>query len=130
MDSVSMLIGAPVVSVKPDATLHEVADAMAAASVGAVVLETDPGQALGIVSERDLMRALADRRDPAIAVAKDIANTALVWCDVEATVLEVAEQMMDSYVRHVLVEDDGRLVGVVSARDILGAYVAADENGE
>jgi CBS domain-containing protein len=34
--------------------------------------------------------------------------------------------MMDRYVRHVLVESDGRLVGVVSARDLLGAYVASD----
>ena len=43
-----------------------------------------------------------------------IANTSLVWCDVEATIAEVAGRMMESYVRHVLVEDDGRLVGVVS----------------
>jgi CBS domain-containing protein len=39
---------------------------------------------------------------------------------------EVAEEMMDCYVRHVLVEDGGRLVGIVSARDLLGAYVSAD----
>lgn len=34
--------------------------------------------------------------------------------------------MMEHYVRHVLVEHDGRLVGIVSARDVLGAYVSAD----
>ena len=44
----------------------------------------------------------------------------------EATVAEVAQQMMTSYVRHVLVEDDGELVGVVSARDLLGTYATAD----
>ena len=49
-----------------------------------------------------------------------------MWCDGEAPVAEVAEQMMEHYVRHVLVEEDGRLVGVVSARDLLGAYAGAD----
>jgi CBS domain-containing protein len=49
-----------------------------------------------------------------------------VWCDATATVTEVAELMMERYVRHVLVEDDGRLVGIVSARDLLGVYAAGD----
>jgi CBS domain-containing protein len=34
--------------------------------------------------------------------------------------------MMESYVRHVLLEDEGRLVGIVSARDLLGTYAVAD----
>jgi CBS domain-containing protein len=38
--------------------------------------------------------------------------------------------MMDRYVRHVLVEEDGSLVGIVSARDVLGAYAAADVDDE
>jgi CBS domain-containing protein len=48
----------------------------------------------------------------------------LVWCDAEATVEEVAVQMMEHYIRHVLVERDGALVGIVSARDLLGVYSA------
>ena len=39
----------------------------------------------------------------------------------------VAVQMMDQYVRHILVEDDGRLAGIVSARDLLGVYAIGDE---
>jgi CBS domain-containing protein len=39
---------------------------------------------------------------------------------------EVATQMMERYVRHVLVEEDGRLIGIVSARDLLGAYALSD----
>jgi CBS domain-containing protein len=49
-----------------------------------------------------------------------------VWWDAEATVPEVAAEMMTAYVRHVLVEADGRLVGVVSARDLLGVYASGD----
>jgi CBS domain-containing protein len=124
--SVSTLIGAPVAGVAPDANLHEVADAMVAAGVGALIVTNgNRDGAAGIVSERDIVRALAGRRDPATTLAHDIANTTLVWCDAEATVTDVAERMMERYIRHVLVERDGRLVGIVSARDLLGDYVSA-----
>lgn len=122
---VSFLIGDSVARVSPSATLHEVADALVAAGVGALVVGEGEG-AEAIVSERDLVGALAERRDPAATTAADIAHTTLVWCDAEATVAEVAAEMMDRYVRHVLVEEDGRLVGIVSARDVLGAYAAGD----
>jgi CBS domain-containing protein len=123
--TISALIGDQVARIAPDACLLEIADALAAAGVGALVVG-DGDQPSGIVSERDLVYALAARRDPATTVASDIAHTTLVWCDAEATVAEVAEEMMANYVRHVLVEDDSRLIGVVSARDLLGVY-AADE---
>ncbi len=123
--SVATLIGTPVVGVARDASLNEVADAMVAAGVGALIVTNgDRGQAAGIVTERDIVRALAGRRDPATTHACDIANTSLVWCDARATVTEVAERMMECYIRHVLVERGGRLVGIVSARDLLGDYVS------
>jgi CBS domain-containing protein len=122
---VSVLIAAPIAKVAPDATLFDVADALRAASVGALVV-SDSGGAAGVVSERDIVSALAERRDPVTTRARDVASTTLVWCDAEATIAEVAEEMMEHYVRHVLVEDGGRLVGIVSARDLLGAYASAD----
>ena len=84
----------------------------------------------GVVSERDLVRALAARRDPSSTTARAIARTRLVWCDVDSTVAELAEQIMKRYVRHVIVEHDGQVVGMVSARDLLGAYAAAEVVGE
>jgi CBS domain-containing protein len=123
---VSVLIGSPVARVAPDATLHEVADALVAAGVGALVVSNGASDgAAGIVSERDIV-GLAERRDPATTRASDVAHMALVWCDAQATTTEVATQMMERYVRHVLVEEDGRLVGIVSARDLLGAYASGD----
>jgi CBS domain-containing protein len=123
--AVSVLTGAPVIRVAADADLNQVADALVDAGIGALIVG-DADRATGIVSERDVVGALAQRRDPATTRAGDIANTTLVWCDAEATVAEVAERMMERYVRHVLVEDEGRLVGIVSARDLLGAYAGAD----
>ena len=123
---VSELFEDAVVWVRPEATLEEVADGLAAADIGAMVVG-DGTRVAGIVSERDLVRAVAERRPLAGTRAVDIAHTNLVWCDRTATVAEVAAEMMDRYVRHVLVEDEGSLVGIVSARDLLGVYATEEE---
>lgn len=126
---ISELTGTTVATVQVDADLCAVADALVAAGVGALLV-TKGDDVVGIVSERDLVGALAARQDLATTHAGDVCNTGLVWCDVEATVAEVAGEMMDRYVRHVLVEEDGHLVGIVSARDVLGLYASADAEEE
>lgn len=120
---VAALIGDEVVFVSPSADLYAVADALTANEIGALAVG-EGNRPIAIVSERDVVHALAQRRDLASLSAIDIANQSLVWCDATSTVREVAAQMMDRYVRHVLVEKDGALVGIVSARDLLGAYAA------
>nr|WP_231993812.1 CBS domain-containing protein [Mycobacterium sp. 852002-50816_SCH5313054-b] len=67
---------------------------------------------------------MARGENPARVAAADVASTKLVWCDAAATVDQVSARMMDHYIRHVLVEHDGALVGIVSARDLLGVYTA------
>jgi CBS domain-containing protein len=120
---ISTLIGNPVACITADATLTDVAKAMVAADVGAMVVGDDE-QPVALVSERDIVRAVGAGKDPAAVRAIDVASTTLVWCNAEATADEVAVRMMDHYIRHVLVERDGALVGIVSARDLLGAYSA------
>lgn len=110
------------VRVAADATIYEVAEAIADNDVGAVIVGIDSAD--GIVSERDLVRALAAHHDPTGLVAADIASTHLVYCDARASVEDAAERMMELYVRHLLIEVDGSLVGIVSARDLLGVLVA------
>lgn len=122
---VSVLAADTVARVAPSASIHEVADALAACDVGALLVG-DGDDVEGIVSERDLVRVLAARGDPSTTQARDVAHRELVWCDASATIAEVATEMMEQYVRHVLVEENGRLVGIVSARDLLGAYAAVD----
>ena len=123
---VSELIEECVVRAPPEATLTDVACLLVSANIGVVVLGAED-KVIGIVSERDIARAVAEGRNPATTQALDVASTSLIWCDANATVAEIAAEMMDRYVRHLLVEVDGQLVGIVSARDLLGAYGAAEE---
>jgi len=122
---VASLVSDAPATIEADASLYAVARAMADADVGLLIVG-DGERPRGVVSERDVVRALAAARAPGSTTATDIAQSDLVWCDATATVAEVAAEMMVRYVRHVLVEEDGRLLGVVSARDLLGVYAAAD----
>ena len=121
------LTGDDVVTVDPDVSLVAVATALIGADIGAVVVGSST-EVKGIVSERDLVRAVAEGADLAATQAAAVASTELVWADAGASVDEVAEQMMEHWVRHVLVEDDGRLVGMVSARDVLGALTRGSDD--
>ncbi len=114
-----------IVFVGAEATVTEVANALSEANVGVVVVG-DQRKPSGIISERDVVHAVAEGRDPTSTRASEVAHSKLLWCDVTSTVAEVTGEMMEHYVRHVLVERDGALVGVVSARDLLGAYAAED----
>lgn len=110
-----------VVTMPSDATLRAVAEELARDGIGLVVIGS-AADVTGVMSERDVVHAVAAARDVTTTLAVDVANTTVVWCDDTATVHEVAEVMMEHYVRHVLLERNGRLVGIVSARDLLGAF--------
>jgi CBS domain-containing protein len=113
-----------VVTIPADASLVEAARALVDGAVGLLVVGTAE-QVEGVVSERDVIRAIAAGRDPAATPVTEVIRARLVWCEPTATVAEVAEVMMTEYVRHVLVGSDEQLVGIVSARDLLGAYASA-----
>jgi len=126
---VSAFIAGPVARISPDATLLEVADALVAGDIGLLTVHDGHG-VVGVVSERDLVHALTKRLPPDTTAVMEVATTQLAWCDQSATVAEVATEMLERYVRHILVEHNGRLVGIVSARDLLGAYALSESDVE
>jgi CBS domain-containing protein len=124
--AVSVYTADQVATIPSDASLLDAAKELVADGVGLLVVGTKE-HVEGVLSERDVVRAVAAGRNPTATPVREVASTRLVWCDQIARVQEVAEEMMTEYVRHVLVEADGHLVGVVSARDLLGAYVTAED---
>ncbi len=126
---IAVLAADIVARVAADADLWQLAAALVDNEVGVLVIG-DGDHVTGVVSERDVVRALAARRDPSTTSAADLAHTHLVWCDAGSLVADVAEEMMEHYIRHVLVEEHGHIVGIVSARDLLGAYAAAETSDD
>ncbi len=123
---ISILLGGEVARTTPDATLYEVAALLNRDDIGALVVDDNEDEATAVVTERDVVRALAGHADPSEVKVHQIASTELIWCASTSPVAEVAAQMVQEYVRHVLVEDDGELVGIVSSRDVLGLYCASE----
>jgi CBS domain-containing protein len=110
------------VSVRPDTTLRQVAETLAREEVGAVVIKGSEGLA-GIVSERDLVRALAEGLDPDSERAVDVMTFDVLSVESIASIDEVARTMLEGGIRHLPVVDAGGPVGIVSIRDLLGAFV-------
>jgi CBS domain-containing protein len=115
-----------VATIPPEASLLSAVRALVAGSVGLLVVGTAE-RVEGVLSERDVVRAIDDGHDPATTLVMDVARARVIWCEPTATVAQVATLMMTEYVRHVLVGSDDQLVGIVSARDLLGAYASAAE---
>jgi CBS domain-containing protein len=119
--AIADLTGDAVVRVPADATVADVAKVIADNQVGAVVVG-DQARPTALVTERYVVKVVASGQDPATVRSADVASTHLVWCEADETVDQAAIRMTDHSIRHLLVERDGGLVGIVSARDLLGVY--------
>jgi signal-transduction protein with cAMP-binding, CBS, and nucleotidyltransferase domain len=107
------------VIVPPEISLRRVADVMAGHDIGAVIVGTTRN-VLGIVSERDIVGALAAGADPDQATAAGAMSVAVVSVRPTDTVYDAAVDMLDLGIRHVPVLDDrGEVLGMVSVRDLL-----------
>ncbi len=127
--TVRTLIDRPTVDVDPDATLRQVAETLAGDYIGVAVVRGAPPSrgpgthAAGLISERDIVRALAEGADPDEEIAQNVMTLDLVSLPPGATLAVVAECMVDNEIRHVPVIDDGVVVGVVSERAMLRALL-------
>ncbi|MGZ4723583.1 MAG: CBS domain-containing protein, partial [Ilumatobacteraceae bacterium] len=77
----------------------------------------------GLISERDIVRALAAQGDPADVWAADVMAEDPVRVDGEDSILTAAALMLDEGVRHLAVMRDGHVLGLVSVRDVLRVLV-------
>ena len=121
--------GTGVVSIGPDLTLAEASRLLAEKKIGAVVVSGDGDTVDGILSERDIIRALA--REGAAALDMKISRymTAdVVTCNKTADMDHLMQVMTHGKFRHIPVVADGRLVGIVSIGDVVKRRLAEIEN--
>jgi signal-transduction protein with cAMP-binding, CBS, and nucleotidyltransferase domain len=88
------------------------------------LLVTDGGQLLGIITERDLLRAVALGADPDEASVDDTMTVEVFTVAPDLQLQDAAREMAVRWIRHLPVVEAGQLVGVVSMRDVTGVFAA------
>jgi len=117
------LVSPSVATILPTATLRTAAEAMAADGLGLLVVAEAAGP-IGVLSERDVVNAIAEDLDLAEERVRDHCSDEIVAVDAEASIDDAARAMADAQIRHLAVTRDGQVVGVVSVRDVLRILVS------
>jgi CBS domain-containing protein len=125
-DPVGRLIGQPVATISPTATLREAANALAADQVGLLVV-VSPRGVHGVLSERDLILAIVEDTDLEVARVRDHASAEIIGVEEDATVVDAAGAMAAGEVRHLAVTRDGAMTGVISIRDVVNVLLEQQE---
>ena len=112
--------GSDVVTIAPTANLSEAVKLLAERRIGAVIVTGADNRVSGILSERDIVRALGERGAGALGDNIAAVMTRKVTTCVEAdTVADIMERMTTGKFRHVPVVEQGRLAGVISIGDVV-----------
>ena len=112
--------GNRVTTIRSDATIADAVEILRQHGIGALVVSDGGGRVDGILSERDIVVALAD--DGTLLLARPVAEVmtrAVLVCTPEDTVAELMAEMTNRRIRHFPVVDDGKLVGIVSIGDVV-----------
>jgi CBS domain-containing protein len=111
-----------VLTLTPGRTLREAAEFMCKNNVGAAVI-LDPEQpGPGIVTERDVVRALGRGHDPDSEQVKDHLTATAVFADSDWDLEEAADRMAEGGFRHLVVVREGDVVGIISMRDLIHVW--------
>src|SRR5256714_5208504 len=112
-----------VLTIGPNHSLREAARLMAERNVGAAVVVDPESPGPGIVTERDILRALANGDDPNAELVRDHLTDELISASPEWSLEQAADTMVEHGFRHLLVVSGGELRGVLSMRDIVRCWV-------
>lgn len=125
---VRSLIKRPPVGIDPNATLREAAIEMGEEEVGCLAIwaKSRPRRAAGLITERDILAAIADGANPDEATVWDHMTDAPHTISPTTSVGEAARTMVEGGFRHLPVEDDVETVAIISFRDLL--FAALEES--
>ena len=109
-----------VATIRPDATIAAAIDMLNRERVGALVVSEDGGEVAGVLSERDIVRALGRHGEDMLSrPVEDIMTRDVITCDPGDTVGELMSEMTNRRIRHLPVVVEGRLCGIVSIGDVV-----------
>ncbi len=114
--------GSDVLTLEPAATLADAMDILAKRRIGALVITGADRRIVGIISERDVVRAIAEHgTDILRSPVAETMTRKVVTCGQNETIAEIMGRMTAGKFRHVPVVEQGRLIGIVSIGDIVKA---------
>lgn len=117
-----------IISVKPTDPVRHAAEVLARHRIGALIVTRDGQVVDGILSERDIVRALGTTGVACLdAQVQDLMTTEVIGCRREDSANSVMEKMSDGRFRHMPVVEDGKLVGVISIGDVVKARIVEIE---
>ncbi len=129
MPTLADVMRTEVIVVAPEDTLGEVAERMSAVNVGAVIVK-DFGRLIGILTERDMLKAMAARVHTSDARVREWMTEDPLTASAEMDVDEAAQIMLEHNFRHLPITDEaGAVVGLVSMRRVVAATKAAAGRG-
>jgi len=109
-------------TIQTEGTLLEAARLMRELQVGALLVEEN-GHLVGVVSETDLVRkAMAEGREIGQEKVRSIMSSPIITIDIERPASDASDLMSEKGIRHLAVTDSGKIVGVISVRDLLRYY--------
>jgi CBS domain-containing protein len=112
--------GTDVLTIEPAADLTTAAKVLVEHRIGALVVTDVDNHVIGILSERNIVRAVAERGANALAVpVADVMTRKVVTCGMDETVIEIMARMTAAKFRYVPVVEEGRLTGIVSIGDVV-----------
>ncbi|MCC6543723.1 MAG: CBS domain-containing protein [Nitrospirae bacterium] len=121
MIPVKRVMARNLVTVDKQMTVQEVAKVMESKDVGSVlVMDKESGEIAGIVTERDIVKkVVAKGTDGSSYIVKGIMSTPLLTIESNKTIFEAGDYMDQKRVRHLAVTENGKVVGVISVRDLI-----------
>ena len=121
--------GNTIVSVKSQTPVMDIVATISSRRIGAVLVVDDAGALEGIISERDIVKTLAQRGPDIHAMrAGDIMTRAVTTVTPDTSINHAMELMDKGYFRHLPVLDNGALVGIISVRDVVRARIERQED--
>jgi CBS domain-containing protein len=122
----SIISGKRVETISASASVHDLVNSLNSHHVGALVVSNDGKKIDGIVSERDVVRAMPGKLDQLGTMhVRDIMTVDVHTCTPDSTIAELMTMMTELRIRHVpVVDDSGLLVSIVSIGDVVKNHVS------
>ena len=122
----TLITGKRVETISSSATLHDLVNALNVHHVGALVVSPDGKKIEGIVSERDVVRAMPSKLDEIADMrVRDLMTSEVITCTPTSTVAELMTVMTERRIRHIpVVDESGNLISIVSIGDVVKAHIS------